>query len=414
MLDWARMSGPSRQSFLMRNADWLPKNARPWNPLIVRKNPTRIAPMVIEPNLSSGALKQFHRRALEDVSLTMARMQTLRDGLGVAPPGGLRYTPRFAFELSALTTQIVATAVTYGEGEAWSFLSETMDDPAPYNRFFGEVIHRFLTRGGTEKASLDNLDLVTLSALCFWCMTGTARDGTRSSPSARLFSVLGAADDDWWQVFPLGMSTLELIDHWDKQMGVIPWRRSLELTQQLLEDDVGKALDWLSQAGTEGVNGVTQDALKVFRAVLDRRRLLIDAVMQEPMDYIVPERWMRDLSRWPQCPVHLKYSPGKFGRSKADFAHFGPGAQFNLATDFSYVDGTAADQADVCDRVGDVFIPSFFPGGFDIPLESIVRMQTFALVVDVLMDPAQVTWRDEKKIRTFVRDEHRKHLFRLI
>ena len=237
-------------------------------------------------------------------------------------------------------------------------------------------------------------------------------DGNLSSPAVRISTLLHAAERGWSHVFPQTSVPSNLLDHWDTMAGVTPWRRSLEATQARLEGETNGILHSYAKA-VDSVGAPLPPALKIFRAVLDRRRLLIDKLKVDPDRYIDPQTWANDLQHWPQCPVHLKFSPSRTRRRRADYSAWGDRAIFNLTTTFSFEDKSHPTTEEIGDLVGDVYLPCYLPPDMEFPLQPIVGTQQMMMLFDLLFEPSQVNGRDERALRGFVRTEFGKRLLRL-
>lgn len=405
LLDWAGLNERDRGRRSSELEDLFPVGARRfWKPLTLQTSVNMPQSLIIRRQLSPREKHKFTQQALHAVRAYEAALDPLRHGLDTTQLEQGRFTPRFAHEFSALSTQVTAVAKTYGMSEAVEFMGLIASDGSTYNRFFWRMLHLFGSKGAYGDFDPSAVDFPKMQAVAFWVMTGCPDDGSKAGPATRLSTLVTAAEDDWVSVFPAGMDTLDLLDHFDSRVGCVPYRTSLGLTQTHLQSQCDASLQVLrSIPGTKESH--TRGA-EIFDSVLRCRADLIAAVGADPERYIDPGNWMLDLNAWPQCPVHLRFSTARMYVHKDDLRWCGSDAMFNVTSNIAGADGE--------NHAGDVYMPSFFRGTVNVPLEPVIATQRLMLMLDLLFEPEQVSVVDDNAIRGFVRENYGKQLVRLI
>jgi hypothetical protein len=405
LLDWATLTERERSRKRASLEALYPAGARRfWSP---KKLPTEVsmpAGVVIKRRLSRAEELKFTSLSLQTVRAFGSMLDPLRHGLDPTPLTGGRFTPRFVHEFSALSTQLVAVAKTYGWRECAEFMVTIASDPSIYNRFFLRMLHLFASKGSYGEFDPSEIDFPKMNAVAFWCMTGCPSDDTKGGPATRLSAIINAAEDDWHNVFPSGMGIVDLVDHFDRRFGCEPFRSSVDITQTQLESECSTMLGAL-----RSIPGAAEAHLRgpeTFASVLRCRRSLLGTVKSAPEAYIDPVRWMADLTTWPQCPVHLRFSAGRIGVHRDDLRWCGPNAVFNVSTN------VPATQA--ASYAGDVYMPALFDGPAIVPMEPVIDTQQLTLLFDLLLEPDQVSQVNESGIRDFVREQYGKELLRLL
>ncbi|CAN7678571.1 hypothetical protein LJR090_001794 [Bosea sp. LjRoot90] len=404
LLDWAGLSGPKRKTLQDELRSMYPKNQqRFWSPRTIRRRAQVPRSRVMRRSESAAEAAEQERLVLEGVRADREAIAPLRHGPDPTPLDQYRFTPRFAFEFSALNAQLQAIFQTYGINEGFEFAAGLSEDGSMFARFFTGMLEFFGSRGGSSAFEGENVDFPAMNAVAFWIMCGCSADGLKGSPSTRLSTLIEAARDGWDDVFPAGAGPVDLLRRFDHKVGVLPYVESLEATQEELDGHVQAARQFYAidpaQAGSQ------LRSVDAFATVLGCRRDLVSRVLSDPSGYLDPLRWMKDLTVWPQCPVHLRFIDSRLGVAKERFEAYPPGTMFNVTTNLS------DDKAD--EWVGDVFMESFFPSRSRLDLKPVVDHFHIASLFDVLVEPEQVSARDENKIRHFVRERYGKELVRV-
>lgn len=405
LLDWAILTERERSRQRASLEALYPAGARRfWSPKTLPQKVSMPASAVIKRKLSRADELKFTSRSLQAVRAFGTMLDPLRHGLDPTPLAGGRFTPRFVHEFSALSTQLVAVARTYGWNEWAEFMATIISDPSIYNRFYLRMLHLFASKGAYGEFDPSQIDFPKMNAVAFWCMTGCPRDGAKGGPATRLSTIISAAEDDWHDVFPSDMGMVDLVDHFNKRVGCEPFRSSIDITQTQLESECSATLGAL-----RSIPGAVKAHLRgpeIFDSVLRCRRMLIATVKADPEAYIDPGNWMADLTAWPQCPVHLRFSAGRIGVHRDHLKWCGPDAVFNVSTNMPATH--AASYA------GDVYMPAFFNGSASVPLEPVIDTQRLTLLFDLLFEPEQVGQVDDSGGRDFVREHYGKELLRLL
>lgn len=405
LLQWAELSDRERARSYDELKDLFPGSTRRfWSPKSLHAKIALRDGIVRVSSSTAKEKRKSTQQALHGVRAARQELSSLRYGLDPTPLDQGRFTPRFVHEFSAMATQIVAVATTYGEREAIEFMAMIATDSSTYNSFFTRMMHLFGSKGRYGNFDPSAVDFQKMNAVAFWAMTGGPQDGTKAGPATRLSTLMCAAEEDWEDVFPPGVGTLDLLDHFDRRTGCVPYRTSFDQTQARLQDLCNAAFQFVRSL--PGSKDTHTRAMEVFSTVLHCRAKLIAAVKADPMHYVAPDRWMKDLNAWPQCPVHLSFSSARMYIAKEDLHWCGPDAQFNVTSN------PASTEAE--GYAGDVYMPSLFPGTARIPLQPVIETQRTLLLFDLLFDPEQVSANDENAVRTFVRETFGKDLVRLI
>ncbi|RYF25315.1 MAG: hypothetical protein EOO23_09055, partial [Comamonadaceae bacterium] len=298
---------------------------------------------------AAEAAKQ-ERLVLEAVRADREAIAPLRHGPDPTPLDQYRFIPRFAFEFSALNAQLQAIFQTYGINEGFEFAAGLSEDGSMFARFFTGMLEFFGSRGGSSSFEAEKIDFAAMNVVAFWIMCGCSADGSKGNPSTRLSTLIESARDRWDDVFPAGVGPVDMLRRFDDKMGVLHYVESLEVTQKELDGHVEAARAFYAIDPASARSQLR--SIEAFSTVLGCRRELISRVLGDPSDYFDPLRWMKDLSVWPQCPVHLRFIDSRLGVARECFEAYPPGTMFNVTTNLS------DDKID--EWVGDVFMESFF------------------------------------------------------
>lgn len=404
MIQWARLPEAKRAVRRAELAPYVRAGGRFWSPAMLPKAIRAPEAAAMAMPRTPAQVEEAVRVSLQAVRKDLETIEPLRRGLDEPLPNQQAFTPRFAYELSALNAQLHAVAKTYGQAEAIDFLGMLRDQGTSYSRLF---IHAVDVLTGRNRPGADQsapLELSNLSVVAFWCLTGCREDGTKGGPATRLATLLDYASDDWDAVFPSGIGPSELVAHLDTKMGCVPFQTSLLNTQNELEAHVEAAARLYGLMPSETV--LQRETVGTYQAVLEARANLIKSILADPLTYIDPERWMQDLAIWPQCPVHMKFSAGRFGLPREDFGHYPASAQFNLTSN------VPAEMEK--DWVGDVCLQSFFTSSYEIPLGPVIKHQRLNKLVDLLIEPDGITPLDATALRELVHTQYGKELVQLI
>lgn len=405
VIDWARLPERARAVRRAELGPILPEDRRRfWNPRMLPARITAPKTAIVDPPRTEAEAEEMIRAGLKAVRGDLATIAPLRYGLDNTPLGQGRFTPRFAYELSALNVQFHSVIKTYGFDEGREFLSMLADQGTTYSRLFIEAMELFTGARRSDAARRQPIHLPRLSAVATWIMTGCADDGTKGGPATRLATLMDQARAAWDSVFPDGLSPAALLDHWDEQTGAVPFRQSLERTQKELENHLAAARMLFGAFPKEATHQL--EAVSTYDAVLKCRRALIDAVIADPLTYVDPGLWMENLGNWPQCPVHMKFSAGRFGLPRAHFANYPDDTRYNLS---SAVPPEHADS-----HVGDAYLRSFFPSLHDIPSAPVIKHQQINLLFELLVEPESVRPIDAMALRDFAETNWGKTLVQLL
>ncbi|MCO8019429.1 hypothetical protein NI456_11230 [Brevundimonas diminuta] len=405
LIEWARLPERSRAKRRAELERLFPTDRRRfWSPPML---PARIQPpksAVNQAPRSEPEAEQAMRRALQAVREDMRTSAPLRAGLDDPAYGKMRFTPRYAFEVSALNAQLHAVIKTYGMNEGTEFLAMLAGQGTAYSRFFIQALQVLTGVSRPNARQGEPIDLPKLSAVAFWIMTGCRDDGPKGGPATRLAMLMSAASDDWVSIFPAGLTVTELVDHFDSMMGCVPFRDSLARTQTEMEWHLAAARQLLESEPDE--SKLQLSTVATYDSVLSCRRSLVSRIIAQPETYIDPYLWMGDLTIWPQCPVHMRFSAGRFGVPRERFAQYPSDAQYNVTTNLPL--------AQVNDWVGDVYLQSFFLAMDEIPLAPVIQHQRLNLLFDLLIEPDSMRPHDVMALRDFARTQYGKELVHLI
>ena len=299
--DWLGMSTDDRFKFRNHAAAWPEFDGLAfWDPPVIESSAHMIGGGS-KPFISGDAgLAELYRL----LSSQYGKIKDLREGYHPIIDGFPRVTPRYAYEISALSAQFGAVYTTYGEEECAEFLNGLGRETNPVMQAFMTVLRIVSPQAGEDKQRfyVDRIDWRAVQALGFWCLSGNYHlDGEDSCPAVRLSAILEAISENRFKYLPPLLSRFELVEHWSRLLGISAPFRSIDMTREMLLVNSERLV---AKFGSEIKDSETASlAMDVVGNVLDANADMVKELKNDPDNYIEPGKYNTKLDRWPGGPT---------------------------------------------------------------------------------------------------------------
>lgn len=401
IIKWAEMSRDERSAYLVDvlgdefpvSGAWHPPVLRGPKPVSSWSDPTEMSPQVEEQLLY---VIRDQMRVIEDV----------RSGLK-SPFFPFPLSPRFASELSAFLVQCASVKQTYGIAELDLFMNRLAEDESLYAKFFCMMITIFSGKqlpDYNQSVFIDtqDVDWRALSVAATWCFCGYTQQPELLTTAQRLGRLIEAAMTDRERSFPQSLSETALLSHLDTYFDVEPAFSASQRNTEALRGFVARAKNKISTSKSI----FPSKFLNMFECLINERERVVERLFRNPIEYLNLDIYVRNLPRWPQCPVSLDFRPAGFCVHKNSLQALGKNPRFSATYD--------VNNQIIEDAVAEVFYPSFLPGGTDFPLDDALDLAGTRDLFDMFFDPHQVGVDMEDFIRGSVREKWSKNLIRII